>query len=63
MREGKFQEYLGDGAYADFDGYQVWITITTSNGIVTTNEIALEPKVMQRLINYWKKILEIRGSK
>jgi len=61
MREGRFKEYLGDGAYVDYDGYQVWVT--TSNGISTTNEIAFEPEVMERLIAYWSKILEMRKAK
>jgi len=58
MREGKFKEYLGDGAYADYDGYHVWVT--TSNGIYKTNEIAFEPEVMESFIAYWSKILEMR---
>lgn len=61
MREGKFKEYIGDGAYADYDGYQVWVT--TSNGIYTTNEIAFEPAVMERLIAYYTQILEMRKQK
>ena len=61
MRDRIFKEYLGDGAYVDYDGYQIWVT--TSNGISTTNEIAFEPEVMKRLIAYWSKILEIRSKK
>ena len=61
MRDGKFKEYLGDGAYADYDGHQVWVT--TSNGISTTNEIAFEPEVMERLIAYWTKLLDMRKEK
>ena len=61
MREGEYKVYLGDGAYADFDGYQVWVT--TSDGISATNEIAFEPQVMERFIAYWNKILELRNGK
>lgn len=32
--------YLGDGCYADFDGYHV--KLTTENGIRTTNVIFLD---------------------
>lgn len=46
-------EYLGDGVYATFDGYQVWLR--TSNGITASPPIALEPSVMQSLIDYAKK--------
>lgn len=37
----KFKEYLGDGAYVDFDGYS--IVLTTEDGISTTNSVVLEP--------------------
>jgi len=47
--------YLGDGVYADFDGHD--LTLTTENGIETTNRIVLEPEVMQSLVDYisWLK--------
>ena len=38
------KEYLGDGVYAQFDGYQTWIW--TSNGIEESPKIALEPGVL-----------------
>lgn len=38
------KEYLGDGAYAEFDGYHV--VLSTENGIETTNRIGLEPNVL-----------------
>ena len=39
--------YLGDGAYAEWDG-DSWV-ITTSDGISDTNRIVLEPEVMAAL--------------
>ncbi len=56
-----FKQYLGDGAYVHYDGWQIWVT--TTNGISTTNEIAFEPEVMERLIAYNNKILELRKEK
>lgn len=50
----KYKIYLGDGAYAEFDGYN--IILTTSNGIVNTNTIALEPDIFKALVNYAKKL-------
>lgn len=44
------KQYLGDGVYAQFDGYQVWLT--TENGYETTNQIALEPPVLSALEQY-----------
>jgi len=42
--------YLGDGVYATFDGYQVWVW--TSNGIRESERIALEPEVLDALNRY-----------
>lgn len=39
-------QYLGDGVYASFDGFQIWLR--TQEG----NEIALEPSVMTALYRY-----------
>lgn len=41
------KSYLGDGVYADFDGYA--IILTTENGIEMTNRIVLEPPVLVAL--------------
>jgi hypothetical protein len=41
-------EYLGDGVYATFDGYQVWVN-------VDFDRIALELPVMENLIRYGRK--------
>lgn len=32
-------QYLGDGVYADFDGFQVWVFV--HDGLETTSSIAL----------------------
>lgn len=42
--------YLGDGCYASFDGYA--ITLTTENGIETTNTVYLEPEVYIALVRF-----------
>lgn len=42
--------YLGDAVYAQFDGYH--ITLYTSNGQRTLDRIALEPAVLQALVDY-----------
>lgn len=39
--------YIGDGAYAEFDGYS--IILTTENGISIQNRIVLEPEVWMNL--------------
>ena len=52
--------YLGDGAYADFDGYH--IVLTTSNGIENTNTICLEPAVVKAFLNYIKTMQEMQND-
>lgn len=45
-------EYLGDGVYASFDGYQVWLR-TQRGGV---HEIALEPAVFHALTDYVERL-------
>lgn len=40
--------YLGDGAYAEYDGYH--IVVTAENGIIATDTVALEDKVFHSLL-------------
>ena len=46
------ESYLGDGVYASFDGYQIWLR-------VDDREIALEPAVYDRLVEYAGKVFGI----
>jgi len=47
--------YLGDSVYADFDGYRV--VLTTENGPIPGNTIALEPEVLAAL-DTWRVALK-----
>ena len=40
--------YLGDGVYASFDGYQIWLAVNHHEN----KQVALEPKVMAALLVY-----------
>lgn len=42
--------YIGDGAYAEFDGYG--IVLTTENGVSVTNRIVLDPEVYEALVQF-----------
>ena len=53
---GPDQQYIGDGVYASFDGYQ--IILETRNGYQTTNRIALDNKVLTELDRYAKYVKE-----
>jgi hypothetical protein len=44
--------YLGDGVYASFDGYQIWISLHDGS------RIALEPEVIQALLKYQQFIID-----
>jgi hypothetical protein len=48
-REYFDREYLGDGVYAHFDGYGVWLTTGNHDRRLADNEIYLEPKVLLAL--------------
>ena len=45
-----FNKYLGDGLYADFDGWQV--RLYASNGVSATNTVYLEPEVLVVFLHY-----------
>jgi hypothetical protein len=57
---GKEQVYLGDGVFAHHDGYH--IVLTTSNGIIETNKIYLDPWVISGLIQYATKVMQAKGE-
>jgi len=48
------KRFLGDGCYMEFDGFN--IILTTSNGVITTNRIVLEPSVWKALVDYRKQL-------
>ena len=50
--------YLGDGVYASFDGYQIWLAANSHENLV----IALEPAVMEALFQYAKQVMQIRTN-
>lgn len=48
------KDYLGDGVYAEFDGYHV--VLTTENGMGTTNAIALDGDVILALNRFMDRL-------
>ena len=48
------KQYLGDGVYVENDGFG--ITLTTENGVRTSNTVFLEPVVFSALIEYEKRM-------
>ena len=54
------RQYLGDGVYAEFDGYQIWLL--TSDGYSITNRIALEPSVFHALVRFLRTMPRLRRA-
>ena len=44
--------YLGDGVYASYDGYQIWLAVNHHENI----RVAIEPKVMRELLAYASRV-------
>ena len=44
--------YIGDGVYVSNDGYHIWLSVNSHENKV----VALEPNVMENLINYHKSL-------
>lgn len=52
---GEEHEYLGDGVYASFDGYHIWLKTGSHDN--PDNKIALEPSVYAALMRYHAKLV------
>jgi hypothetical protein len=48
------KEYLGDGAYINYDGFS--IVLTTEDGISVQNTVVLEPYTVQAFENYIERL-------
>lgn len=44
--------YLGDGVYASFDGYQIWLAANHH----TNKVVALDPRVLENLMLYMQDV-------
>jgi hypothetical protein len=48
------QQYLGDGLYASFDGFQV--EVFSHDGLNKTNSVFMEPDILDSFIGFIKSI-------
>lgn len=46
-------KYLGDGVYASYDGYYIWLDLRAQD---STTRIALEPAVLAQLDAYREEL-------
>lgn len=53
--DAKTRDYLGDGVYAAFDGFGIWLT--AENGIRATDAIYLEPEALAELVRFTRVII------
>uniref|UniRef100_A0A6M3KSZ0 Uncharacterized protein n=1 Tax=viral metagenome TaxID=1070528 RepID=A0A6M3KSZ0_9ZZZZ len=59
MDRRPYEMYLGDGLYADFDGYQILLSANDRvDGSGSTDQVALEPGVVNCFFNYVKYLRE-----
>jgi hypothetical protein len=52
----RLDTYLGDGVYASFDGYHIWLAVNDHTNTV----VALEPAVFAALMRYKDRIAELQ---
>lgn len=50
--------YLGDGVYAHFDGFQVWLTANHHDPREATDKIALEAETLDAFLRYLTALKE-----
>ena len=48
--------YLGDGVYASFDGYYIWLRTGSHLDADADNRVALEPSVFAALVKYERDV-------
>lgn len=51
-----YEDYLGDGLYAAFDGYQIKLAANDKAGGFSTGVVALEPNVVAAFERYVKRL-------
>lgn len=56
----KYKDYLGDGAYIDFDGYGY--ILTAENGICATDTVYLEQSVLRNFLEYIERINALKNE-
>lgn len=53
-RLNQHDAYLGDGVYASFDGYQIWLRVERING---EHAIAIDDQCWASLVAYRERLL------
>lgn len=56
MDDPNYKQYLGDGVYADYDGYAVVLTTGTDVLEEADSKIYLEPDIIRQLEEYVQRL-------
>ena len=65
MTRQPLEEYLGDGVYASYDGYYLWLDLRAQpdhNLHDPMNRIGLEPPVLANLLSFIDRIRELQEA-
>lgn len=49
-----YKTYIGDGVYAEYDGWHV--SVYTSDGIIESPRVHLDPNVLDALIRFRERV-------
>lgn len=56
--ETQKRQYLGDGLYAHYDGFQVWLTAPQGGG--SDHSVALESNVLDEFLRFIEKTHHVK---
>lgn len=58
QEKSQYEDYLGDGLYADYDGWQIVLSANDRNSGHPTARVYLEPLVIVAFLRYIERIKE-----
>ncbi len=56
-------EYIGDGVYAIYDGYGIWLHTGDHREHLAENKVFLEPEVFESLMKFADKFYKRKDGK
>jgi len=60
VEKREYEDYLGDGLYVDFDGYQIILSANDRvGGPGSTGRVCLDPDVMRSFTRYIIRLREL----